>query len=445
MPSSRWLCVVARATLTAVLLQTVPTLDSLAQDNRREGVACARLAATVELSRGNAMDSTDGMNFALPPEMVQMKDALRRFVDREMIPVERQVRANYRSDPQGIAKLAEKAKALGLHNYDVPVEYGGMGLGLLARTIVWSEMARSIALPSRGGGILGPAISPILYALDPAQKEKYLKPTLAGKYRWCFMQTEPDAGGDPSSMRTRAVRHGDHYVINGAKRFISFAGDADYAQVVALTDPEKKARGGITAFIVPLKARGLTLVRQQELMVDDRPWEVTFDDVKVPVEDRIGEEGEGFKHAQAWLNVGRIRHGARSMGVIERCLELAARYAKSRVTFGRPLADRQSIQWMLAEMYTDLHQLRLMVHHAAWKYDRGEDIRTEAFMCKNFGNVQSFIAADKCMQIHGGIGLSTDLPIETLWRDQRSMQITEGPTEVLKMTLARHVLKEYGG
>ena len=391
------------------------------------------------------MSAIDGLNFELPDELQQMKASLRRFVDREMIPVEGRVRANYRTDPSGIARLAEKAKALGLHNYDVPVEHGGMGLGLLARTIVWSEFSRSIALPSRGGHILGPAVSPILYALNSEQKKKYLEPTLSGKLKWCFMQTEPDAGGDPAGMRTRAVRDGDHYVLNGLKRFISFAGDAHYGQVFALTDPEKKARGGITAFIVDMKAPGVKLLREQELMVDDRPWEIAFDTVKIPVADRIGAEGEGFKHAQHWINVGRIRHGARSIGVIERCLELAATYAKTRVTFGRPLADRQAIQWMLADMYTDLHQLRLMVLHAAWKYDRGEDIRAEAFMCKNFGNERSFQAADKCMQIHGGIGLSTDLPIETLWRDQRSMQITEGPTEVLKMTLARHVLREYGG
>ena len=418
-----------------------------AQSTGRRGL-CQDIVEATPNDRGweMAVGTSEGLNFELPEELRAMKAELRRFVDREMIPVERQVRSTYRTDPSGLAKLTEKAKALGLANFDVPVEHGGLGLGLLARVIVWSELSRSIAMPSRGGAmILGPNISPILYSLNPAQQEKYLKPTLAGKYRWCFMQTEPDAGADPSSMRTRAVREGNHYVLNGAKRFISFAGDADFAQVVALTDPEKKARGGITAFIVPMKTPGVKLVRQQELMVDDRPWEITFDDVKVPVEDRIGEEGEGFKHAQHWLNTGRIRHGARSIGVMERCLELAASYAKQRVTFGRPLADRQAAQWMLAEMYTDLHQLRLMVYHAAWKYDRGEDIRNEAFMCKNFGNVQSFIAADKCMQIHGGIGLSTDLPIETLWRDQRSMQITEGPTEVLKMTLARHVLKEYGG
>jgi acyl-CoA dehydrogenase len=164
----------------------------------------------------------------------------------------------------------------------------------------------------------------------------------------------------------------------------------------------------------------------------------------VPVEDRIGEEGGGFAHAQHWLNVGRIRHGARSMGVIERCLELGARYSKQRVTFGAPLADRQAVQWMLVDSFMELHQLRLMVYDAAWKYDQGRDIRTEAYMAKIFGDTQSFHAADRCLEIHGGIGLATDLPIEKFWRDQRSMMITEGPIEILKMTLARHVLRTYG-
>ena len=162
---------------------------------------------------------TEGMNFELPEELVQMRDTLRRFVDREMIPIERQVRSTYKTDPKPIALLTEKAKALGLEGFDVPVEHGGMGLGLLAKTIVWSELARSIALPSRGGAILGPNISPILYALNPAQQEKYLRPTLAGKYRWCFMQTEPDAGADPSSMRTRAVREGDTAARLGGDEF----------------------------------------------------------------------------------------------------------------------------------------------------------------------------------------------------------------------------------
>jgi acyl-CoA dehydrogenase len=317
-------------------------------------------------------------------------------------------------------------------------------MGLVAKATVWAELARSIALPTRGVDVFGPNVSPILYHLNEEQKERYLHPVLRGEKKSCFMQTEPDAGGDPGAMRTTAVRDGDTYVINGMKRFITAADEADFAQVIAATDRAKGSHGGISAFLVDMNAPGVKLLRAQETMMDDRPWEVALDNVRVPVANRIGEEGEGFKHAQNWINAGRIRHGARGMGVIERCLELGAKYAKQRVTFGKPLAERQAVQWMLVDMFTELHQLRLMVYHAAWKYDRGEDIRHEAYMAKVFGDTKSFEAADGSMQIHGGIGLTTDLPIERMWRDQRSFIITEGPTEILKMTLARHVLRQYG-
>jgi acyl-CoA dehydrogenase len=388
--------------------------------------------------------STEGLNFDLPDEIRMLKDTVRKFVDKELIPIERKARDGHKLKPEVRAHLQAKAKELGLAGYDVPTQYGGLGMGLVAKVTVWAELSRSIALPTRGVEIFGPTVSPILYHLDDEQKKKYLLPTISGELNWCLAQTEPEAGGDPGGMRTTAVRHGDHYVINGVKRFITGADEAHYTQLVAATDRQKGSHGGISAFIVDMKAPGVTLVRAQELMVDDRPWEITFEDVKVPVADRIGQEGDGFKHAQHWLNVGRIRHGARSMGVIERCLELGTRYARQRVTFGQPLAERQAVQWMLADSFMELHQLRLMVSDAAWKYDQGRDIRTEAYMAKIFGDTQSFHAADRCMEIHGGMGLATDLPIEKFWRDQRSMMITEGPIEILKMTLARHVLRTYG-
>jgi acyl-CoA dehydrogenase len=384
------------------------------------------------------------LNFDLPEEIRMLKDTVRKFVDRELIPIERTCRDGHKLKPEIRANLTAKANELGLSGYDIPQEYGGLGMGLVAKVTVWAELGRTIALPSRGRDVFGPNVSPILYHLNDAQKQKYLLPTIEGKLRWCLAQTEPDAGGDPGSMRTTAVRQGDHYVINGMKRFITGADEADYAQLVAATDRSKGSHGGITAFIVDMKAPGVRLLRPQELVVDDRPWEIAFENVRVPVEDMIGEEGEGFRHAQHWLNVGRIRHGARSIGVIERCLELGTAYAKQRVTFGKLLADRQAVQWMLAESFMEMHQLRLMVYDAAWKYDQGRDIRTEAYMAKIFGDTQSFHAADRCMEIHGGMGLATDLPIEKFWRDQRSMMITEGPIEILKMTLARHVLRTYG-
>lgn len=393
---------------------------------------------------GTMATAEGGLNFELPDELRMLKETVRRFVDRELIPIERAVCVGNKIKPEMRATLETKAKDLGLWLYDVPVEYGGQGSGLLAKAIVWSELGRTIALPTRNSAIFGPNVSPILYYLNDEQKERYLYPVLRGEKKSCFMQTEPDAGGDPGAMRTTAVRDGDTYVINGMKRFITIADEADFAQVIAATDRSKGSHGGISAFLVDMNTPGVKLLRAQETMMDDRPWEVALDNVRIPVANRIGEEGEGFKHAQNWINAGRIRHGARGMGVIERCLELGAKYAKQRITFGKPLAERQAVQWMLVDMFAELHQLRLMVHHAAWKADRGEDIRYEAYMCKYFGDTKSFEAADRCMQIHGGIGLTTDLPIERMWRDQRSFIITEGPTEILKMTLARHVLRQYG-
>jgi acyl-CoA dehydrogenase len=384
------------------------------------------------------------MNFELPEEIRMLKDTVRKFVDKEMIPIERHGRDGHKLKPEVRADLEKKAKALGLSGYDVPREYGGQGLGLIAKVTVWAELARSILLPSRGRDVFGPYVSPILYHLNDEQKTKYLLPTIRGELKWCLAQTEPDAGGDPGSMRTTAVRQGDHYVVNGVKRFITAADEADFAQLITATDRSKGSHGGISAFIVDMKSPGVKLLRAQELVVDDRPWEIAFENVKVPVENRIGEEGDGFRHAQNWINLGRIRHGARGIGVIERCLELSAAYAKQRVTFGKPLAERQAVQWMLVDSFMELHQLRLMVYDAAWKHDQGRDIRIEAYMAKIFGDTQSFIAADRCMEIHGGMGLATDLPIEKFWRDQRSMMITEGPIEILKMTLARHVLRTYG-
>ena len=383
------------------------------------------------------------MDFELPEEMALLKRNVRRFVDTELIPRERATNS-YRLAPELAQILTEKAKQLGLWLYDVPEEFGGQGFGMLARVVVWEELSRSTALPSRAPHIFGPDVSPILFLLEGEMREKYLLPVIRGEKRSCFAQTEPDAGSDPGGMRTTATRDGDHYVINGSKRFITGADIADFAQVFAKTDTKKGSRGGISAFIVDMNAPGVQLGSPAELMVDDRPYEIAFNDVRVPAAQRIGEEGAGFSQAQSWLNSGRIRHGARAIGVMERCLELAVGYAKQRKTFGEPLAQRQIVQSMLVDSAVELHQLRLMVYHAAWKFDRGDDVRAEAYMAKFFGDERSYRTADRCMQIFGGMGLSKELPIERFFRDQRSMMITEGPNEVLRIALARLILQAYG-
>ena len=180
--------------------------------------------------------AADGLNFDLPDEIRMLKETVRKFVDRELIPIERTSRVGHKLKPEVRAHLRAKAKELGLAGYDVPREYGGLGMGLVAKVTVWSELSRTIALPSRGVEIFGPNVSPILYHLNEAQKQKYLLPTIRGELKWCLAQTEPDAGGDPGGMRTTAVRQGDHYVINGTKRFITDADEADYAQLIAATD-----------------------------------------------------------------------------------------------------------------------------------------------------------------------------------------------------------------
>jgi acyl-CoA dehydrogenase len=381
------------------------------------------------------------MDFELPEELRLLKENIRRFVDRELIPLEREVVNDIKLQKDLPQRLRDKVEALGLWLFDVPEEFGGLGLGMMAKVVVWSEVSRTTALPARNLNIFGPAVSPILYTLQGEAREQCLLPVIRGEKRSCFAQTEAEAGSDPAAMRTTAVRDGDFYVINGVKRFITGADEADFAQVFAVTDPEKRARGGITGFLVDMETPGVKVSASYDLMVDDKPCEIVFNNVRVPAWKRIGQEGEGFKHAQSWLNSGRIRHGARSLGVIERCFELGTDYAKQRKTFGALLAERQSVQWPLTDIYMDAHKLRLMLHHAAWKFDRGEDCREEAFMVKIFGDERSFWAADRVMQIHGGMGLSKELPIERFFRDQRSMMITEGAVEVLRMALARMILK----
>lgn len=384
------------------------------------------------------------MDFQLPEELRLLKDNLRRFVNAEMIPVERETCEDEELKPEWRAKFQKSARELGIWMMEVPEEFGGMGLGILPRVAVWEELARTIALPSRGNDMMGPTVRAILYGLTGELKEKYLLPVLRGEKRACFAQTEPDAGSDPGSMRTSAVLQGDHYLINGVKRFISGAHKADFAQVMAATDRSKGSHGGISCFLVDMDTPGVELTTRYQTMMGDRPSEIVFDNVRVPVQNCIGGEGKGFKLGQEWLGVGRIKHGARALGVAQRCLEMAVSYAKLRTTFGKPLAERQAIQFMLVDSHVELHAARLMVYQAAAKIDAGEDARQEAYICKSYADEMAFRVADRCMQIHGGIALTTDLPIEKFWRQQRSYRITEGATEVMKMVIARHVLQSYG-
>ena len=384
------------------------------------------------------------MDFELPEELRLLKATLRRFVDSELIPIERKSTDGEQIKPEYLKRFEGRAKELGIWQLDVPTEYGGGGMSVLARVVVWEELSRTVAIPARGDGITGPSARGTLYSLEGEMKEKYLLPLLRGEKKACFAQTEPDAGSDPGSMRTIAVRDGEHYVINGVKRFITGAGEADFMQLMVATDRTKGSRGGISCFLVDMDAPGVKLGACYETMMGDKPWEIALENVRVPASHRVGAEGEGMRFGQQWLNIGRLKHGARALGVAERCLEMATPYAKQRSTFGHPLAERQAVQWMLADMFIDLQAARLIVYKTATRLDRGEEAREDAYVAKYYADEMAFKATDACLQIHGGIALTTDLPIEKMWRQQRSFRITEGASEVMKMVIARHVLKTYG-
>ena len=282
------------------------------------------------------------MDFNLPEEIQLLRETVRRFVDKELIPLERE----YRHDSEGpmpehlLGPLQEKTKAMGLWMLDVPAEYGGAGLGLLPRCIIHEEIARAASLPFRSLELFGPEVRPVLFHCNDEQKERFLKPVLRGELKFCFAQTEPDAGSDPANMRTRAVQDGDSFVVNGTKRFITAAGRADYAQLMAMTDPEKRARGGITCFAVDLKSPGVLLERQWPTMMGEAPWQLVFDNVRVPAANVIGQVGGGFSIAQKWIGEGRIRgHGARPVGIARRALDMMIEYSKVRDHL-RPAARR---------------------------------------------------------------------------------------------------------
>ena len=382
------------------------------------------------------------MDFELPEELRLLKRTVRQFVDRELIPIEREAMDGHRMRPEHRARVEAKAKEAGLWLLDVPTEYGGQGLSYLGLCVVWEEIARTIALPPRGPGIFGPDVKPILFTLDDKQKEKYLHPVLRGEKRTAFAQSEPDAGADPGAMRTTAVRKGDTYVINGTKRWITNADIADFFQLVAATDRAKGSRGGLSMFLVDADTPGVKIMRTTPTMMDDAPCEIALDDVVVPAENMIGKEGDGMKQAQSWITSGRLYQACRGLGVASRCIDMMKAYAKSRVTFGLALAERQAVQFKIADSYTEHHMVQLMVYNLAARTDAKAAGRHESYMTKIAGTEMGFRVADRCMQIHGALGLTLEMPISKMWRDARSFMITEGPVEVMRMVLAREIMRD---
>jgi acyl-CoA dehydrogenase len=380
------------------------------------------------------------MDFELPEELRILKAGLRRFVDNELIPIERKTTDGETVKAEYLERFEKRAKELGIWQLDVPEEYGGGGMPILARAIVWEELSRTIAIPARGEGITGPSARGILYSLTGEMKEKYLLPLLRGEKKACFAQTEPDAGSDPGGMRTTAVRDGDHYVINGTKRFITGADVSDIVILMAATDRSKGSRGGISCFVFDKDTPGVKLTTCFNTLTGETPWEIVFDDVRIHKSHLVGKEGGGFSLGQRWLGAGRIKQGARALGATRRCLELASSYAKQRKTFGEPIANRQAIQWMIADSAVEIEALRWLVLTAAWQVDHGIDSRQAESMAKLHGGVHANQIVDRVLQIHGGMGYTRELPIERWYRELRLLRIYEGTDEIQRRTIARNLL-----
>lgn len=378
--------------------------------------------------------------FALPEELRMMQRMVREFVDEELIPLEREVPEGDTLPPELRERLVGRTKELGLWAMDAPEELGGQGLGELAMVLVMEELARTVLFPLRYPSLAGGSPG-ILVHCKGEQRAKYLEPVIRGEKRSSFALTEPDAGSDAGSIKTRAVRDGDDYVINGRKIFISNVTHNDFIQLMAVTDPDKKT-GGVTCFLIDRDTPGFEIVREVELMIPDRPGELLFDNCRVSKDQILGEEGQGFAIAMEWLTHNRLRHAIRCVGRAQRALEMAIEYAQERVTFGRPLSYRQGIQWMIAESATELHAARLAIYHAAWRLDQGESVSAEGPMVKILGNEAAWKTVDRCLQIFGGMGLAKELPIERMFREIRSMRITEGPVEIHKNRIARHCIRE---
>ncbi|HKN98849.1 MAG TPA: acyl-CoA dehydrogenase family protein [Pseudonocardiaceae bacterium] len=379
------------------------------------------------------------MDFTLSTEEKEVRDWVRTFVRREIMPLEQDVLRRERSGEPGLsqaelAALQAKAREAGFWGVQTPTEYGGMGLSAVMTALLEVELGRSF-VPFRFGG----AADNILFHANEEQKRRYLIPTIEGERRSCFAITEPGAGSDAKNIRTSAVRDGTDWLITGEKTFITGGNEADFTMVFAVTDKEKGANGGVTCFLVDRdmgwKSEPIPTMGQWG------PAALIFDNVRVPQENILGELGRGFELAMQWIGRGRYLLPARALGACERLVEMAVEQAKTRVTFGEPIANRQAIQWMLADSAVEIEALRWLVLHAAWQVDSGLDSRQAQSMAKLFGGVKANEIVDRVLQIHGGMGYTRELPVERWYRELRLLRIYEGTDEIQRRTIARNLLR----
>ena len=373
----------------------------------------------------------------------QLIDMVARFVAERLRPIEAQVAETDAMPDEIVAEMRD----LGLFGLSIPEEYGGLGLSMEDECLVAVELGRtSPAFRSTFGTNVGIGSQGLVMFGTPEQKAKYLPGIASGEIITSFALTEPEAGSDSAAVQTRAVLDGDAYVLNGTKRYITNANKAHLFTVMTRTDPEKKGAGGVTAFLVPRDLPGLSTGKPEKKMGQQGAHitDVNFDNVRVPVENRLGAEGEGFKVAMQVLDRGRLHISAVCVGVAERLIKDCVAYASERKQFGQPIAGFQLIQGMLADMKTEALAAKALTLETARKRDAGESVTMEAAAAKYFASEMVGRVADKAVQIFGGAGYTADHGIERLYRDVRIFRIYEGTSQIQQVVIARETLKRGG-
>jgi butyryl-CoA dehydrogenase len=376
------------------------------------------------------------MDFALNDEQQMIRKMVREFAEKELAPRAVEVDAQGQFPWEAIHKMGE----LGLLGLNVPEIYGGAGADMVSYAIAIEEIARACGSTALTVAAHALCTTPLNLFGSEEQKRKYLVPLAQGKLG-AFGLTEPGAGSDAAAAKTTAVRDGDWWVLNGSKIFITNGGIADVLIIVAVTDKSKGTRG-ISAFIVEKGTPGFTPGRDEDKMGlrGSLTSQLFFENCRVPAANLLGSEGDGFKYALATLDSGRIGIGAMSVGLAQAALEASLRYAKERVQFGQPIASFQAIQWMLADMGTQIEAARLLVHRAAALKDKGQRFTKEAAMAKLFASEMAERACHKAIQIHGGYGYVREYAVERFYRDVRLCEIGEGTSEVQRLVIARQLL-----
>ncbi len=380
-------------------------------------------------------------NAGLSQELLEIRDLTRKFMAKEILPAEEKAPFDAFELPDHILlPLQEKAKSIGLWSVRAPEEYGGGGLSLLATTVIAEETAKckmGAYVPACGATGSNPP-APILLGTQE-QISKFAIPAIQDGKKAFVAISEASGGSDPArSIRTRAVLKGDRYILNGSKMWITGAAKANWGLLFARTGDQGQ-RGGITCFIIDGKPKGMTL-REMNVIRSYSPYEIFLENVEVPVEHRLGEEGQGFALCEKWLVEGRVPYAAATIGIAQAALDIAIQWAKEREVFKSKLADKQAIQWMIADSDMEIRAARLLIYEAAKRSDEGLNFKTEASIAKVVSTETAGRVIDRCIQIMGGMGLSEELPLERWYRELRIKRIGEGPSEVHRMVLSRELL-----